>query len=451
MNRKQAEDMVYRSYMKAAKKLDYNAPDSQKRRPELTKAVIRQLDEYYKNRNILVTGSKGKGSVSVMIQAILCAHGKNTGLMTSPHILEFNERIRINGTYISDMEFAEYADKIRPTLELIDSTIAENEYVSPIGVQVLLALLHFGHRTDFNIFECGKGAQYDDVNNLSREYSVINRIFAEHTRELGATEKEIALDKAHIIKKRQKFAYTAKQEDTVMRVLEERAEKCGVELKKYGADFCCRNVRMTEKGTEFDIITKKAAYTALSLPLLGAHQAENAALALAVCEDILGEIDETKVRTAFANVHWAGRMEIISRNPLTIVDACINRKSAEHLKEIIMQLPHKSLAAVIGIPADKDYKGTAEIISEIADKIIMTAADNPHYKFDKSQAEGIKNAVFAGTLEKALKTVQKSKPDILLILGTTALVAELYKKSSKGEIPLDGGYILNYNKIKSLE
>ena len=423
--------MVYRSYMKAAKKLDYNAPDSQKRRPELTEAMIRQLDERYKNRNILVTGSKGKGSVCAMIQAVLCAHGQNTGLMTSPHILDFNERIRINSTYITDDELIKYSEIIRPTLELIDSTIAENEYISPIGIQVLLALLHFGQKTDINVFECGKGAEYDDVNNLGREYSVINRIFAEHTRELGATVKEIARDKSKIIKSGQRFAYTAAQDEEVMRVLEERADEQGVKLKKYGSGFYCQNTEITPFGTRFDIVLKNTVYANLTLPLLGAHQAENAALALAVCGDILGGLDETCVKTAFANVHWAGRMEIVSRSPLTIVDACINRKSAKRVKEIAEKIPHKTLAAVIGIPADKDYKGTADVISDIADRIIMTAADNPHYRFDKSQADGIKNAVFAGTLEKALKTAKSGSPDIILVLGTTALIAEFYKATKQ--------------------
>ncbi len=438
MNRKQAEDMVYRSYMKAAKKLDYNAPDSQKRRPELTKAVIRQLDGFYKNRNILVTGSKGKGSVCIMMQAILCAHGKNTGLLTSPHIIDFNERIRINDVYMTDEEFARYAEAIRPTLELIDSTIAENEYISPIGIQALLALLHFGGKTDINIFECGKGAKYDDVNNLSREYSVVNRIFAEHTRELGAAVGDIARDKAHIIQKGQKAAYTSAQDAEVIRILEDRAKNCGVELKKYGRDFYCENTHMSRFGTKFDIITKKAAYRDISLPLLGAHQAENAALALAVCEDILGEPDCDTVRKALAKVHWPGRLEIVSDSPTTIVDACINRNSAERVKEVLEKIKHGKITAVIGIPADKDCKGAAEVISGIADRIIMTAADNPHYKFDKASAEGIKNAVYADTLEKALNTAAKSKPDMLLILGTTALVSEFYAKFL---LPLDGGHI----------
>ena len=91
--KKQAEDLVYRSYLKAEKKLRYDASDSEKRSPEYSRALIKRLDRAYNRENILVTGSKGKGSVSVMISAVLQAHGKNVGMMTSPHILDFNEMV----------------------------------------------------------------------------------------------------------------------------------------------------------------------------------------------------------------------------------------------------------------------------------------------------------------------------------------------------------------------
>ncbi len=419
--KKQAEDFIYRSYMKAEKHLKYDRPDSEKRHPEYTKAIMRQLDS---GRNILVTGSKGKGSAAVMMSALLRAGGESVGLLTSPHICDFNERIRINDTYITDEELISLCNKIAPTIELIDMTIAENAYVSPIGIQALAALLHFRGKTSYNIFECGKGVRYDDVNNLSREYSVINRIFAEHTRELGNTAEKIADDKSHIIIKGQKCAYTAKQEKNVMEILEKRAENCGVRLKKYGENFYAENIRMTRNGMIFDVITEKSEYRDIKLPLLGAYQAENAALALAVCEDITN-ID----KHAFENVQWAGRTEIISdTRPVLAVDACINRLSAEYVKETVSQIPHEKLAVVIGIPADKDHRGVAETFEQISYKIIMTSAENTHYKFEKKQAECIEKAVYIPKLEDALKAARKSGADMALLLGTTAVIAEFYKK-----------------------
>ncbi|MBQ9518671.1 MAG: bifunctional folylpolyglutamate synthase/dihydrofolate synthase, partial [Firmicutes bacterium] len=331
------------------------------------------------------------------------------------------------GENIPDEALIKYCEKIAPTLELIDMTIAEREYISPIAAQVLIALLHFYGKTDLNIFECGKGVLYDDVNNLSRSYSVINKIFLEHTRELGDTIEKIAFDKAHIIVKGQKCAYTAAQSPEVMEILQKRADDCGVKLKKYGSEFYCENIDISENGTSFDVITKTDKYENINISLLGAHQAENFALALALCEDILKDtgIDKEKVKTAAKNIVWRGRLEIISKDPLVIADCCINRESAVTAKQVLKNLKKTSLAAVIAVPADKDCKGVAKEISEIADKIIFTKVQNPHYKFEKTQSGCIKGAVFAEDIKTAVNLAKQSA-DTVCILGTTAMLAEVY-------------------------
>lgn len=422
--KKQAEDLIYRSYMLVGKRLKYDAPDSEKRHPEYTRAIIRQLDKRCGRENILVTGSKGKGSVSVMISGLLRAHGKNTGLLTSPHIFDFNERICVNGEYISDEDLIKYCEKIAPTLELIDMTIAETEYISPIAAQVLVALLHFYGKTDYNIFECGKGVLYDDVNNLSRSYSVINKIFLEHTRELGDSLEKIAFDKAHLIVKGQKCAYTSAQRPEVMEILEKRAAQTDVRLKACGREFFCENIVSNESGTYFDVITPKKRYKNIRIPLLGMHQAENFALALMLCEDILDNISEEKVLSAANGLVWRGRLEIVSKDPLIVADCCINRESARLAKEVLKGLKKTSLAAVIAVPSDKDYSGVAGEISEIADKIIFTQIKNPHYKFEKKQADCIKGAYFAEDIKTAVNMARQCA-DTVCILGTAAMLAEV--------------------------
>ena len=422
--KKQAEDLIYRSYMLVGRRLDYNAPDSEKRHPEYTRTVIRQLDERCGAKNILVTGSKGKGSVSVMINDILRAHGKNTGLLTSPHIFDFNERIRLNGVPIPDEELIKHCDRLAPTLELMDITIGEREYISPVAVQVMAALLHFYGKTDYNIFECGKGVLYDDVNNLGREYSVINTIFEEHTRELGGGLEEIAFDKSHIIVGGQKCAYSAQQTPKVCEILEKRAADCGVVLKTYGRDFYCENIVLSENGTDFDAVTPKNRYEKLHIQLLGEHQARNFALALCVCEDILGNTDKEKTALAARSIVWRGRLEIISRSPLTVADCCINGISAAFIKPILEKIKRTSLAAVLAVPADKDYRGVAREISDIADKIIFTRLQNPHYKFDRAQADCVRGGVFADDMGAAARLAAKSA-DTVCILGTAAMLREI--------------------------
>ena len=242
MDKKQAEDFVYKSYLKAQKYQEYGAKDSKKRRNDLTFDLIRKKSNI---PCVVVTGSKGKGSVSNMISQILQTKC-TVGLMTSPHIVDFCERFRVNGGKITEYEFAKQMSMIQEEIEAIDAAIPEDVCISPMGIQAYLALNYFESQgTQFNVFECGKGAKFDDVNNIKHDYAVINSIFLEHTRELGETIEEIAEDKAHVITKEdksvgkgvsvmsgeQKCVYVAEQVPSVLKVIKDRADELSVPLK----------------------------------------------------------------------------------------------------------------------------------------------------------------------------------------------------------------------------
>lgn len=270
MNRKTAEDFVYASYVKAEPYLEFNALDKDKRHPELTKELIEGM---CKTPAIIVTGSKGKGSVSSMISQILQTQYK-VGLMTSPHIDTFNERFKINGENIGDFDFVSCAEAVKPAFDEIESKLDEKTYISPIGIQAAIALEYFNrNHTNINIFECGKGVESDDVNNIKRDYSVINSIFLEHTRELGKSEEEIAMNKSAIISGQEKCVFIAKQKDSVMRILKKVAHDKGVTVKVYGEDFEACNIRFTKAGMLFDVRVLADIYPNIRVPLLGEHQA----------------------------------------------------------------------------------------------------------------------------------------------------------------------------------
>jgi dihydrofolate synthase/folylpolyglutamate synthase len=432
----QAVEFLYSSYLKAEKFLDYDSPDKLRRNPEFTREILDRLGYGYDRTNILVTGSKGKGSVSVMISGVLQTHFDRVGLFTSPHILKINERIRVNDDLISDSKFIDYTNLIYPYVKEIDSNCPENKYVSPIGILAVIALLYFKEmKTDINVLECGKGALYDDVNVIDRDYSVINTIFPEHRRELGKTIEEIAEDKAAIIKKGQKCAYTAKQAQSVMSILERYAERNGVTLKSYGRDFYCSNVDISKKGTRFSVHTENMTYEGIRLPLLGEHQAENCALAIAVCEDIIGVLDEIRMKEVLRRISWPGRCEIISNDPVTILDNCINRSSAKFLKDVLSLVITKDLVTIIGIPEDKDYEGVVEEMAGISGKIILTTSTSPHYRFSERQLENVlkfgkdtgKDILFIRDVEEAIDYArgQVSDEGVLCILGTTALISDV--------------------------
>ncbi len=433
----EAIDYVYASYLKAEPYLDYDAPDSEKRNPAFSKEIIQKLWRQIKIPTVLVTGSKGKGSVAKMIAEIMGVHRK-AGLMTSPHILCFNERFQIQGELVSDEALAAAIAAVKPEFDEVERNLSEKEYISPMGIQTAAALKLF-HKTgvEFQVMECGKGVAFDDVNNVPHKYAVINRIFPEHTRELGHTLTEIAENKAAIMTGALgQVVFTSEQAPEVMAVLEQRAGVTGCELRRYGKDFWCENIIYTVRGMCFDVVTKRQRYEGLQIPLLGTHQAKNCALAIAVCEEELSYINMAAVREALKWLEWPGRLEILCSDPLIVLDACINRDSCEHVLEALEQLGIKQVITIIGIPADKDYLGVAEALEPVSERIILTKSTNAHYKFSPEQVEILKengiDATWADGIAEAMLFAQNAP---ICILGTTSLISDV-KRLAGTPMPL---------------
>ena len=442
MNRAEAEDFIYRSYMKAERFQDYEAKDRDKRRPDLTRDLIR---ERAGTPCAIVTGSKGKGSVAAMISCILQTVCR-VGLMTSPHIADFCERFRVNNEKIPDDRFADIVTRISPLIEAIDSSVPESVCISPIGIQTLVGLEYFnGERTCFNILECGKGAEYDDVNNTLHRYAVINSIFPEHTRELGDTAEEIAEDKAHVITGEQTCVYTALQTEEVLSRIRERAERLGTSLKVYGKDFWAENICYEKTGMRFDVRVGNSCFANLSVPLLGEHQARNCALALALSMDVIHDLNDSgiqekphvlnseTVRKSLSLMAWPGRMEVICSDPLVLLDACINPASCRTVKDVLGHLGIRKASVIVGIPDDKDYAGVVLEMAGVAKRVILTRSQNPHYVFTDRQADCLKaegiHAVVTQSVDEALDLAKKYGDDIV-ILGTTSVIAEIKIRGS---------------------
>ena len=432
MTRQEAEDYIYRSYMKASRFQDYGKADALKRRPELTRGIIRSLSG---TPAAVVTGSKGKGSVSCMIAAILGMRMK-TGLMTSPHIIDFCERFCAGGVQMPGEDLARTVESLKPGFDAIEAGLPEDVCISPMGIQTAVALSWFREQgTAFNILECGKGARYDDVKNAEHGYAVINSIFLEHTRELGSTLREIAADKACVMDGEQKAVFCAAQEPEVMEEIRKRAALFGTPLCVYGEDFEALNIRFRRSGMQFDIRIGEEYFRDLGITLLGEHQARNAALAAALAFSVLGGLDEKELRDALCGVRWPGRQEIVSEDPFVLLDACINRVSARSTAETLRKLglPHCTL--VIGIPDDKDFAGVAAELSGLSDRILLTRSGNPHYVFTKKQlgvlSESGIRAGWTDSVEEALREVLKEGAPAA-VLGTTSVISEVKLLQKKG-------------------
>ena len=359
MTKKQAEDFIYKSYLKAQKYQNYNAKDSKKRRNDLTFDLIRKKSG---TSCVVVTGSKGKGSVANMLSQILQTKYK-IGLMTSPHIVDFCERFQVNSRKISNEDFIKQISIIQNEIEAIDEALPKNVCISPMGIQTYLALNYFKScNTEFNVFECGKGAKFDDVNNVLHDYAVINNIFLEHTREPGKTLEDIAKDKSHVITGEQKCVYTAEQTPEVLTIIQNRAHNLNVPLKIYGKDFYANNIQYTKDGMLFDIIINGQTYPDILIPLLGEHQAKNCALAFALCKDIIGKFDLVKVRENLSYINWPGRIEIISKKPFILLDACINQSACENVINVLNYLNIDKVIKMIDVISEINLEDQIENI-----------------------------------------------------------------------------------------
>lgn len=428
MNQKEAEDFVYSSYLRAEKYHAYEEKDAGRRHPEFTRELLRKKSG---TPAVVVTGSKGKGSVSKMIAEILQTEF-TVGLMTSPHIEDFCERFQVNGEKVSSPLFSAFMEEIRPEIEEIDRGIPKEFCISPMGIQADFALTWFlSRKTDFNVFECGKGAKLDDVNNILHDYAVINSIFLEHRRELGNTISEIAEDKAHVITGKEKAVFVGEQTEEVMAAIEERAALFSVPLKVYGRDFWEENFRTEQTGIVFDLCIFGKRYRDIKLPLLGTYQAKNCALAMALSLSIFSKekkLDLGAVRRRLAKLNWPGRLELISGDPFILLDCCINRVSTKAVKAVLTEMKIEKLSVIIVIPEDKDYSGVAEEIKPFSESIILTRTKNPHYHFSKLQCERLlEKGIFsewANDFPEAIKKAEERGLPIV-ILGTTSLLPEV--------------------------
>lgn len=436
MNRKEAEDFVYSSYLRAEKYHVYEEKDAERRHPEFTRELLRKKSG---TPAAIVTGSKGKGSVSKMIAEILQTKF-TVGLMTSPHIEDFCERFQVNGEKVSSPLFSMFMEEIRPEIEEIDRKIPKEFCVSPMGIQADFALTWFRSRkTDFNVFECGKGAKLDDVNNILHDYAVMNSVFLEHRRELGNTIAEIAEDKAHVITGREKAVFVGEQTEEAMAVIEKRAALFSVPLKVYGRDFWEENLRTEHTGIVFDLYVFGKRYRDIRLPLLGDFQAKNCALAMAVSETVFSDLSDKStemgktfemdaVRRRLSEINWPGRLELISGEPFILLDCCINRISTKAVKAVLAERKIEKPVSIIAIPEDKDYRGVVQEMSPLSESVILTRTNNPHYHFSEKQCErmaeeGIPTEWAEDFTEAMKKAEEKGLP--IVILGTTSLLPEV--------------------------
>ena len=422
----EAIPFVYQSLLKA-KPYQTFEDDTVTRAPHLTNELLTRLNLIpAKEKVILVTGSKGKGSTSRMIASILQNHGLKVGLFTSPHLVHYNERIRVNGKAISDEDFLKYMNENRTEINIVESMIQNPiHYLGPTGIFLSVALKHFrDQNTDINVIEIGRGGLFDDTNVLPNKWAVITRIMEEHIGFLGQRLKDIVKHKLGIIKDCTDSAIIGKQADLVLPFIKKDANRTLL----YGEHFHSIMHNMTLNGSNFSVKTYRGkAISNVEMPLLGSYQTENAALAIQACEAVLGErFDSTIVTFTFRTLKWPGRLEIVAREPIVLLDGSIHKESAKYLQEVLPLVDANKVVCIIAVPANKDYKGVIEKCSEFAHHLIVTIPDKSVKHFPEDAYEVARtfhhSVQKAEKMTDAIKIAKKLHPSVIFIVGTQSLI-----------------------------
>jgi dihydrofolate synthase/folylpolyglutamate synthase len=400
------------------------------------RSLLSRLNDPQAGRpTVHVTGSKGKGSTSAMIAAILRQSDQSTALYSSPHLHSFTERIAIDGESVSPEEFAAGMEAIRDAVDAENQSVHGN--VSTFGI--LTALFFWLVRAQarpvqWQVVEVGLGGTFDATNVFDRpEVAVITPISLEHTAILGNTPAEIARDKAGIIKAGSTCVLAPQRDAAVVDVVRTRCEEVGAKLVLVQELYEAQVLEKYPFGQSFQLHGPNGT-AELRTPLLGRHQVENAATAVAVIEALRERghtIPDTAIAEGLARARVPGRMEVMGQKPLIIADGAHNAESAATLAEGLKDYFHwKKCFLVIGVTADKDLRGMGFQLARFQELIVCTRFRNPRSMDPYAMIQEIgflgPAAVAEESAGDAIETALSyaGPDDLICITGSLYLVAE---------------------------
>jgi dihydrofolate synthase/folylpolyglutamate synthase len=380
--------------------------------------------------SIIISGTKGKGSCVCMLSSVLNAAGIRTGKFISPHLVSVRERIEVSGKYISKKEFSS-------TLLQIKKVITRNRIKSATFFEVLTAaaFLYFARkRVEIAVLEVGLGGRLDATNVAQSSVAGIMPISYDHTHLLGTLLKDIAQEKCGIIHTHSSVV-SAPQRSEVLSVIKRAAGRKKANLQVVGKGVISSNTAISLSGTRFDLKSGDNFYKQLYTPLVGRHQAKNAAVAICLLDQIKGKfgfkIEKGHVRKGLADANLPGRFQVLSRNPYIILDGAQNRASAKALRAACNEIFKKKCSCIVlGVSADKDVEAIIRELSPLAERIIFTRADSPRAlepELLAQKAAFLRNRHYlCYDIKDALKFANAfaGRHGIILITGSLFLVRE---------------------------
>jgi len=385
-----------------------------------------------------IAGTKGKGSTAAMVAWGLTFSGYRVGLYTSPHLHHIRERLRVDGRPISPRAFALGVGRLRGVIEGLDY----RDRLTTFELLTALALDHFARKgMDVQVLEVGLGGRLDATNIVEPLVAVITSISLDHTALLGTRLEDIAREKGGIIKPGATVV-SSPQPPAALRVLEEICRERGAKFTLVGRDITWRGGEAGLRGQALEVVGGRGRYQ-LFIPLLGAHQQENAATAMAVLEALMprfSRITAGSLARGLAEVSWPGRLQVLQEAPLVVVDGAHNADSARRLREAVLALfPGRRVTLVFGTSVDKDIESMARELSPLGARVLVAASRHPRAAppekvagaWEKYQScESFPSVPRA--LEEALARALSS--DLILATGSLFVVAEAieYFRRRKG-------------------
>jgi dihydrofolate synthase/folylpolyglutamate synthase len=328
-----------------------------------------------------VVGTKGKGSTAAMLESCLRAAGYSTGLFISPHVVEFRERVQVDGALIGETDFARVVGgRLMPAV----ARLQQSGERRPLHFELLcaLALEYFRQRqVEVAVVEAGLGGRLDATNAVAATaLTVVTRIGFDHMAVLGHTLAAIAGEKAAVVRPGGP-AVSAEQHPEAMAVIERVCRERAARLTVVGRDWKATLVDLQADGTTFDLAGPNRPYHNLHVALAGAHQAQNAAAAVAALDalrPLLPRLDEEAIRRGLATVRWPGRLQIVERDPLVLVDAAHNGESAEALAAALRRLyPGRRFVLLVAMFGDKDARAFLTLLAPLARNVVATTVGHP--------------------------------------------------------------------------
>lgn len=378
-------------------------------------------------RSLHIGGTNGKGSTAALAAAMLQAAGYRVGLYTSPHLVDFRERIRVNQVMIAEAQVTELTQRLRA---IVQSDLAPTFF----ELTTAMAFLHFAESgVDVAVLEVGLGGRFDATNVVEPEACAITTIALDHQEHLGTTEAAIGFEKAGIIKSGVPVV-VGRIDGPAWDVIRTTAADRGAPLMRLGKDF-----QAIGSGPDaFSYHSRSRRFDGLTCVLAGRHQLDNAACAVALLEAAEGRgisVNEEAVRRGLQSVQWEGRLDVLERGPVLLLDGAHNPAAAhvlaEYLAEWSATRPEARLILVLGMMRDKDHKRFVEPLHRLVSEVVLTQADMARSSSVQELREVIgsqfplchvaPSAADALALAKSRATAQ----DLICVTGSLMLVGEV--------------------------